>query len=119
MSFREPLEQNRHDTIITTLAKQLGSKDIRVNPNNTNQNAVKTDSEPVYPDLFVVENGYVSEIYEVETENTVNESSVEQWGKYSKLNSKFYLVIPTNMLEIAKNLVSKHNIKVEGYYTWT
>lgn len=117
---REPLEQNRHDTIITILAKQLESdnKDVRVNPNNTNQNGIKADSEMVYPDLFVVDRDYVTEIYEVESETTINESSLDQWRKYSRISPKFYLVIPEKSVEATKNLVAKANIKVEGYYTW-
>lgn len=120
MTNREPLEQNKHDTILNSLAKQLTKegKDVRINPNNTNQNAISEGIEKIYPDLFVVENNKVVEIYEVETENTVNESSVEQWIKYSKLSEKFYLVFPGDKLSTIKELTTKHTIKVDGYYTW-
>ena len=85
---------------------------------NTKQRGIKTDSKTVYPDLFVVEKGYVTKIYEVETKSTINESSIKQWKTYSKLTSKFYLVVPGKSLELTKELVTTHNITVDGYYTW-
>lgn len=119
---RKPIEENLHDTIIDKLARQLQEKkkQVKTNKGNCNQNAVQNSdkSKPYYPDIFVHTRTKVTEIYEVETESTVNENSIPQWKKYSSDTAKFYLVVPKDMLNKAKILASKHKISVEDYYVF-
>lgn len=120
---REPIEQNRHDTIIRKLSKQLSDKGkkVRTNEGNTKLNGVKNegDTEVYYPDVFVVGTGTkVIEIYEVETEATTNENSIEQWRKSSEDTAEFFLVIPKESLKIAKELAEKHKIPVKEYFVF-
>jgi len=120
---REPIEQNRHDTIIGRLAKQLvkDGKKVKTNEGNTKLNGVKNtgESDFYYPDIFVVGVGTnVTEIYEVETESTVNENSIQQWKKYSGDTAKLFLVVPNESLQTAKELAKKHKIPVKEYFVF-
>jgi len=117
---RQPIEQNLHDTMIKLLDKTLTAegKKVKTNEGSTKLNGVKNegDTEVYYPDVFVVGIGTkVVEIYEVETEATVNEGSIEQWKKSSEDTAKFFLVIPKESLKTAKELVEKHKIPVKEY----
>ncbi len=120
---RQPIEQNRHDTIIGRLYSQLSKegKKVKTNEGNTKLNGVTNegDTESYYPDVFVIGTGTkVTEIYEVETESTTNENSIEQWKRSSEDNAKFFLVVPKESLKEAKRLAEKHKIPVKGYFTF-
>lgn len=120
---REPIEQNRHDTIISRLYKQLSNegKKVKTNEGNTKLNGVKNegDTEVYYPDVFVIGIGTkVVEIYEVETEATINEGSIKQWKKSSADTAKFFLVVPKESLKTAKELAEKHKIPVKEYFVF-
>ena len=120
---REPIEQNRHDTIIGRLYEQFlkEGKKVKTNEGSTKLNGVKNegDTEAYYPDVFIIGTGTkVIEIYEVETENTTNENSIEQWKKSSEDTAKFFLVVPKESLKTAKELAEKHKIPVEEYFVF-
>ena len=119
---REPIEQNIHDTIIANLAEKLLNKNphlkVRTNPGTSKDYRVRTGDKTYYPDIYTYEDDKVKEIFEVETENTVNEDSIEQWRLYSSGNARFYLVVPKESEQKAKELVKKHNIDVAGYWVY-
>lgn len=79
---------------------------------------MKTGNKTYYPDIYIYKDKIVEEIYEVETEETVDESSVDQWKLYSSGRAKFYLVVPKKSLEKAEEIVKKYKISVEGYWTF-
>ena len=117
---RKPIEQNRHDTIIVKLAKKLEGKhknyQIRMNQGLSKAHGVVRGNDTYYPDIFVIKQKKVIEIYEVETDNTINEDSIPQWKQYSSGKANFYLVVPKNKLDETKKLVKKYKISVEGYF---
>ena len=119
-TIRQPIEQNRHDSIIIKLARQLEEKHkdckIRINQGSSNEYKVIRGEDFYYPDVFVVKDKKVKEIYEVETESTVNENSIPQWKQYSSGKAKFFLVVPKEKLDEAKKLVVSHKISVEDYF---
>lgn len=120
---RTPIEQNLHDTMINLLEKTLKveGKSIKTNKGSTKLNGVRNegDEEIYYPDVFVLGSGTkVTEIYEIETETTVNEDSIEQWKKSSEDTAEFFLVVPKKLLETAKKLAEKHKIPVKEYFVF-
>lgn len=117
---REPLEENLHNTVIRGLAEIL-EKDkltVRINPADSKQNGVVTGKKTYYPDVYTFKGNNVTQIFEVESVSTVNENSVEQWKLYSSGKAKFFLVVPRESLKLAKDLVKKHKINVDGYWTF-
>lgn len=121
---REPIEQNIHDTVITDLVEKLQKQEhnlkVRTNPGVSKKYPypVRTGDKVYYPDIYTYEDDKVKEIFEVETENTVNEDSIEQWRLYSLGSAKFYLVVPKESEQKAKELVKRHNIDVAGYWVY-
>lgn len=119
---RKPIEQNLHDTMIHLLDKKLQSenKTVKTNEGSTKLNGVKNEgeSEPYYPDVLVHVGTKVIEIYEIETENTVNENSIPQWKKASEDTAKFFLIVPKKSLKIAQELSKKHKIPVEEFFVF-
>ncbi len=122
-SKRKPIEQNLHDTMINVLKNMLVAegKKVKTNEGSTKLNGVKNegDAEIYYPDVLVLGVGTnIIEIYEVETENTINENSINQWKKYSEDTAKLFLVVPKELVESAKKLAKKHKIPVKGYFSF-
>lgn len=119
---REPLEQNIHDTAIADLAKELLNRRpsliVRTNPGTSKDYGLKTNDKTYYPDIYTFENDEVKRIFEIETESTANESSIEQWKLYSSGSAEFYLVVPKESLQETKELVDKYHIDVAGYWTY-
>ena len=120
---RKPIEQNLHDTMINLLYNKLKAegKKVKMNEEGTKLNGVRNEGEKevYYPDVFVVSVGTkVDEIYEIETENTVNENSIEQWKKSSADKAKLFLVVPKKSLKAAKELATKYKIPVKEYFVF-
>jgi len=119
-SSRTPVEQWEHDRVIGRMRNTLETegKNVETNPGSTKENPIIREKDVLYPDIFVHDptTRDVLEIYEVETEGTVNEDSINQWKTYSMGKNKFFLVVPKSSLKETKELVNQHNIKVDGYY---
>ncbi|MFH1803110.1 MAG: hypothetical protein ABH864_06725 [archaeon] len=119
---RDPIEQNLHDRVIDDVVKFIkkSGRDcdtIRTNKGKSKDYGVKEkDGELYYPDVFTVKNKTVLEIYEVETSQSVNDGSVEQWKKFSSGDAKFYLVVPKSDIEKAEQIAKKNNIKVDEFF---
>ncbi len=117
MAKRSEREQVVHDWVVEQVAAHLGKRyrDIRVNPGNEENAAV----EGKYPDVVVVSHGVAVEVYEVETESTVNEEEANQWAEFSKLPAKCTVLVPASLLKKARELVwdkkIASRIKVASY----
>ena len=73
-----------------------------------------------YPDVYTYDDikHEVTNIYEVETSETITPESAKQWKLYANGSAKLYLVVPKIDLEKTKQLVASNNIKVAEYYTY-
>jgi hypothetical protein len=119
-SKRDKEEQKIHDRVIRELAQKLREEGYRVrtNPGTSKKHAVNRNGTKFWPDVYTYEDSVVTRIYEVETPQTTNSGAVDQWIKYSRGKSSFYLVIPEESVEVAKNLMREYNIEVDGYLSF-
>ena len=120
-------EKKKHDEIITSVESILTKQGhlVRTNPSTSKKNGINRGVELFYPDLYVYEirssndKDVVTQLYEVETEQTVNDDEAkDQWKKFAKGTSDFYLVVPKGSVDEAKSLVEKHGIIVKDYYKY-
>lgn len=120
-------EKNKHDEIITSVESILTKKGhlVRTNPSTSKKHGVRRGDELFYPDLYVYEirssgeKDVVTRLYEVETEQTVNDDEAkDQWKKFAEGASDFYLVIPKVSVDEAESLVKKYGIIVKDYYKY-
>ena len=119
---------NIHDVIVEKMRALLIQRGHKVRTNSgqdkkfsvTGPGLNPEEKITYYPDVYTydeVEN-VVTNIYEVETSESINPQSVEQWRKMANGSAKFYLVVPKLDLERTKQLVQQNNIKVVEYYTY-
>lgn len=115
-------EQQSHDHVIALLAQKLfeeGFADVRINPGESQENAIEVDEErEIYPDVFVVEGEDVTLICEVETPSTVSEEAVAQWRDYATLGPAFLLVVPEESAQLAQKLLEEHQIPCQNLITY-
>lgn len=74
-----------------------------------------------YPDIVVVEfpHNEVKIIGEVETYDTVTEETAEEkWRPYSQVGVPFYLYVPLEAVDNARDLLKQYRIKVAGLRSW-
>ena len=114
-----------HNDILLEFAEELSrnllpSEAIRTNTNENKRNSVITGNCEYYPDIYIFDktSDSVKAIYEVETSKTMNEDSAEKWKLCVSGIARFYLVIPAESLAVAKKIVGKLQINVQGYYTY-
>lgn len=104
--------QEIHDRVVREIVNHLNKEsfDIYINPGQE-KNAGIGDN---YPDVVMTEKGgnTVKFILEVETaESVTKEEAINQWKKYtSEINATFYLVVPSTLLNKAKELCQRENI---------
>lgn len=116
---RDDSEQTTHDNVITTMETELKRawrKDIYTNPGQSKENPVKRHGVTVYPDIFQYVGGDVTDIYEVETSESVRDEEVDQWKRYSEGTGRFHLVVPEQSLEKARTLAEQNNITVNVWH---
>lgn len=117
MEKRNKEEQTIHDWLIKEVKESLLKryKKVYINPSDEKNKEVNG----FFPDVVVESHGVVVEIYEIETENTVNDEEADEWMKLSKLPAKLTILVPASRLkkarEIAwdKKIASK--VKISGY----
>lgn len=114
---RNPEEQTNHDKVVEdsaeTYRESEESPKVYTNPNGEKNRDISGE----YPDIIVIYNESLKVIEEIETENSVNETELEQWKTYSKLGTSFQLVVPLETISMVENLIKDlHNIKIQGYY---
>ena len=103
---------NLHDRVVKEIVGHLNQQnyDIYINP-GLEKNAGIGEN---YPDVIMTEKGTktVKFILEVETSDSVtNDEALKQWKKYAtEINASFYIVVPIQSLNKAKELCQKNNI---------
>lgn len=102
-----------HDRVVREIVDCLNQKsyDIYTNPGQE-KNAGIGDN---YPDVIMTEKGTktVKFILEIEVaESITQEEAIRQWKKYAiEINASFYIVVPLQSLNKAKELCQMNNIK--------
>lgn len=119
---RCPESQKKHDQVIADLALTVrdGLRDgrsVATNPDGQQNWPLPTRSGPVYPDVLVLRGREVTDVYEVETEDSVVEAETAQWDTYASAGKPFYLCVPRNLIGEAKRIWSPpHNAIILGYF---
>lgn len=120
-----PYIKRNHDEIITSMESKLTKLGflVKINPSTSKKHGVKRGDMTFYPDLYVYEiqgeKNIATRLYEVETQNTVTDDEAkDQWKNLAAGKSNFYLVVPRDSLDIAKELAGKYNISVKDYLTY-
>ncbi len=102
-----------HDRVVKAIRNNLNQRDydVYINPGQEKNAGINGN----YPDVIMTEKGKttVKFILEVEVEASVSQEEAErQWKKYAtEINATFYLVVPRNSLNKAKELCQSNNIK--------
>lgn len=102
-----------HDRVVKAIRNNLNHRDydVYINPGQEKNAGINGN----YPDVIMTEKGKttVKFILEVEVEASVSQEEAErQWKKYAtEINATFYLVVPRNSLNKAKELCQSNNIK--------
>ncbi len=70
----------------------------------------------MYPDLVVrpSEVGEITDLFEIETEDSIDSEEAEQWGIYNAGISRFYLIVPKGSIGKAGDLIIEKNLSVDG-----
>lgn len=103
---------NIHDRVVKEIVSHLNQQryDIYINPGQE-KNAGIGDN---YPDVIMTEKGTktVKFILEIEVADSITqEEATKQWKKYAtEINASFYIVVPIQSLNKAKELCQKNNI---------
>lgn len=109
-----------HDRVVREIVGHLNkdSFDVYINPGQEKNAGINGN----YPDVVMTEKGgnTVKFILEVETADSVTkEEAVNQWKKYTtEIKATFYLVVPSTLLNKAKELCQRENIN-SRYATYT
>jgi len=118
-------DKKNHDEIIKSMELKLTKIGllVKTNPSTSKKNGVKRGDITFYPDLYVYEirgeKKIVTRLYEVETQNTVTDDEAkDQWVKFAAGKSDFYLIVPQELLEKAKELAGKYKVTVKDYLTY-
>lgn len=116
-------EQLEHDRVIRLLhAKSRRRYDAGMNPGIERNAAVGTGSAAVYPDLVLLsqERGKRLEaVVEVETSESVNHlEALAEWAHYARLRAAFHLYVPSQMVEVAKQLCEDNHIAVTEIWSY-
>ncbi len=101
-----------HDEVLEDLADELAEglaegERICTNPGPEHNCGIKG----LYPDLIVARKKKALRIYEVETEDSMND--VAQWENYAALGVPFTLIIPAEKLDVAEGLLDEHGIEAD------
>ncbi len=114
--------ESKHDKMIEIIAQRLRNegKIVKTNPTGLNKYPIqpKNQINPIYPDVFVQEFSIIKEIYEVETDETVNEDEAKQWLLYSNTCQNFFLVVPKILEEKARGLIYRSGLRTASLRTY-
>ncbi len=116
-------EQLEHDRVIRLLhAKSRRRYEAGMNPGIERNAAVGTGGAAVYPDLVLLsqERGKRLEaVVEVETGESVNHlEALAEWAHFAKLRAAFHLYVPSQMVEVAKQLCEDNHIPVTEIWSY-
>lgn len=121
---RQPTNQNQHDRAVRDIAKKRFDEikyDVYVNPGGE-KNVPINPSNPIYPDIVVLEKGYGTRtaiaIAEVETVDSITEEEATQWLQYAATKIPFYLYVPAGYANQTSVLLEAKGIKISGLRTY-
>lgn len=113
--------QKEHDTVIMAAAaayehwKMAGFK-VSVNPDGQQNHNVGGGN---FPDVVVWKPdgdfGRTIIIEEVETAETVTDKEANEWARYARFGAHFYLIVPKDRVEAAKDIVKRKKIEVDHF----
>jgi len=114
-----------YDEVVGTIEGILfkeGHK-VRTNLRDSKKHGIPIGTEILYPALYVFEiqdgKRVVTKIYEVETEQTINDDeTVKRWKKLANEDSELHLVVPLEFLDKVKSLTRRHGISIKNYYVY-
>jgi hypothetical protein len=117
--------QDEHDQVVMASAatyehlKKAGYL-VSVNPNGQQNHDI---GGGIFPDVVIWrpggENGHSLIIEEIETAETIRDKDALEWARYARLGITFYLVVPRQLVEQTRQLLSAHRITVnrlEAYW---
>jgi hypothetical protein len=109
-----------HDMTVQKIAENLRKKglDVRANQGSSKHNSIRVKNKTCLPDIYIMKDRKVVNIYEVETPNSVNEEAVEKWKSCQEGCSSLYLIVPKDKLRTTKRLAKKNNVKVKDFITY-
>jgi len=121
MSNRRSAENGGiHDRVIDEIKGFLEKqgKYVVANPGQEKNpfGSVSRDNESVFPDLVIrpSKDDKITELIEVETEDSVDSEEVEQWKMYNAGESSFYLIVPEDSVEKAMGLINERGFSITG-----
>ncbi len=125
MANRTPENASLHDNVVMGISRKRFDDikyDVYTNPNGEKNAYVGPESDPLYPDIVVLEKGYgqrnAISIGEVETADSINEEEANQWSEYAATKIPFYLYVPAGHAEETRNLLNTNSIEISGLRTY-
>lgn len=99
-----------HDLVVEASANTYRKRGVETHKNtSTGQNK---EVGGYYPDVIAVRENNKPIIEEIETRESITESSsLGKWAQYSKLGYRFILVVPKGFAETTKTLLNENNIQ--------
>ena len=116
-------EQLEHDRVIRLLQTRFRRKyEAAINVGHEQNTAVGSGASALYPDLVLqsLERGRrTMAVVEVETGESVNHlEALAQWSHLGRLRVPFHLYVPSNMVEVARQLCDDKHIDVSELWTF-
>lgn len=116
-------EQLEHDRIIRLLHGKARRKwDAGMNPGAEQNAPVGSGPTALYPDLVLhaPERGHRLEVViEVETGESVNHlEALAEWAHLARIRAAFHLYVPSNMVDVARQLCDDNHIAVTEFWSF-
>ncbi|MFA5386068.1 MAG: hypothetical protein WC297_00065 [Candidatus Paceibacterota bacterium] len=122
---RPTTNQGIHDKAVKDIARKRfdGVKyDVYTNPGGEKNAYVGSKTNPIHPDILVLEKGYglrtAIAIGEIETSDSITDNEADQWKEYAATKIPFYLYIPAGNASKATDILKKKGIKISGLRTY-
>jgi hypothetical protein len=116
-------EQLEHDRVIRLLQTRFRRRfDAAINPGAEQNAPVGAGPAAVFPDVVLTAQDRgkkVAAIIEVETVESVNHlEALAEWVTFGRQRAALHLYVPTQMIEVAKRLVTDHNVPVAEIHSY-
>jgi hypothetical protein len=116
-------EQLEHDRVIRLLqAKNRRKFEAGINPGAQQNVAIGGGSSALYPDVILAspDRGRKAQVViEVETGESVNHlEALAEWAHFAKLRIPFHLYVPSNMVDVARQLCDDNHIVVSEIWSY-
>jgi hypothetical protein len=120
MSNRNSGGQSIHDQVIAEVAAAQQDFEALTNPGQEHNWSIRVGQEKVYPDLLLCQRPTrtVAHLIEVETEDSVTEAESDQWAVYSRGPGRFWLLVPSASLTVARRICQRRGIAANFGRWW-